>query len=406
MNILILSTYQRTGGAAIAAHRLMDALNKQQGVTATMLSMRKGLSFYWERLVIFVRSGFSRRNLFAIDIANAGTDITRTEAFREADVIHLHWVNQGFLSLDTIGKILRSGKRILWTMHDQWPLTAICHYSEECTLYQSRCEQCPLCPALARSVFRRKERIYQQGKITFIGCSEWIANLARHSTLSRGHEVIAMPNPIDTELFRPQDRDVARKQLLLPIGTPLILFACQKVTDKRKGIEFLIEAALHLNAMAYQGVPATQGGGEVMPTIVLVGKNTEEVAQLLPATISTISLGTIGDVRQMAALYAAVDAFVTPSLQDNLPNTIMEAMACGTPCVGFNVGGIPEMIDHKQNGYVAHYCDAYDLAQGISYVLSPDNAPTLAQAARAKVMQHYSEAVVAKRLIEIANKKS
>lgn len=385
MKILILSTYERTGGAAIAAHRLMDALNKQQGIEATMLTMHKGLSFYWERFVIFLRSGFSRRNLFAIDIANAGTDITRTKAFKDADVIHLHWINQGFLSLDTIGKILRSGKRILWTMHDQWPLTAICHYSEECLLYQSRCEQCPLCPALARSVFSKKERIYRQGKITFIGCSEWIANLARHSTLSKGHEVLSIPNPIDTELFHPQDRDVARDQLMLPIGTPLILFACQKVTDKRKGIEFLIDAALHLEGI----------------TIVLVGKNTEEVAELLPASVSTISMGTIHDVRQMATLYAAVDAFVTPSLQDNLPNTIMEAMACGTPCVGFNVGGIPEMIDHKVNGYVAQYCDAYDLAQGIHYVLNPDNAPTLAQSARTKVMQHYSEEVIAKKVIKI-----
>lgn len=403
MNILILSTYEHTGGAAIAARRLMDALNKQDGVNATMLTMKKGLSFYWERLTIFVRSGFRRRNLFAIDIANAGTDITKTQAFRQADVIHLHWVNQGFLSLRVISKILRSGKRILWTMHDQWPLTAICHYSEECMLYQSRCEQCPLCPTLARSVFRQKERIYRQGRITFIGCSEWIADLARHSTLAKGHEVISMPNPIDTTLFHPQDRDVAREQLSLPAGTPLVLFACQKVTDKRKGIEYLIEAALHLNAIAYQKGHTIRNNQKGAFTIVLVGKNTDEVAQLLPASISTISLGTIRDVKQMAALYAAVDVFVTPSLQDNLPNTIMEAMACGTPCVGFHVGGIPEMIDHKVNGYVAKYCDTHDLAQGIHYVLTPDLAPAIATAARRKVEENYSEDIVAQRMLKVIN---
>ena len=100
-------------------------------------------------------------------------------------------------------------------------------------------------------------------------------------------------------------------------------------------------------------------------------------------------------------IYNAADVFLLPSLSENLPNTIMEAMACGTPCVGFEVGGIPEMIDHKQNGYVARYKDAADLAEGIRYVL--DNREELGRNAREKVMREYREEIVAKKYIEIYN---
>ena len=142
MRVLIVNTSERTGGAAVAANRLMMALNNN-GVKAKMLVRDKetdsltviGLPkspmlhwhFLWERLVVFVRSRFSRKHLFEIDLANIGSDITRLPEFQEADVIHLHWINQGMLSLGSIQGILRSGKPVVWTMHDIWPATAICH---------------------------------------------------------------------------------------------------------------------------------------------------------------------------------------------------------------------------------------------------------------------------------------
>lgn len=138
MNVLLVNTSERTGGAAIAASRLMHALNRH-GVNARMIVRQKrGFPFYWERMVIWLHNRLSRRMLWYVDIANAGTDITLLPAFREADVIHLHWVNQGFLSLEVIDRILHSGKRIVWTMHDQWPYTAICHHSRDCRRFQTR----------------------------------------------------------------------------------------------------------------------------------------------------------------------------------------------------------------------------------------------------------------------------
>ena len=147
MRVLIINTAERIGGAAIAANRLMEAL-KNNGIKAKMLvrnkqtdqvtvvalkkSWRRIWQFTWERIVIWAANGFKRHNLFAMDIANTGTDITSLPEFRQADVIHLHWINQGMLSLKDIQRILASGKPVVWTMHDMWPFTGICHYSGEC----------------------------------------------------------------------------------------------------------------------------------------------------------------------------------------------------------------------------------------------------------------------------------
>ena len=114
-------------------------------------------------------------------------------------------------------------------------------------------------------------------------------------------------------------------------------------------------------------------------------------------------MGYVSDEKTIVAVYNAADVFVTPSLEDNLPNTIMEAMACGVPSVGFNVGGIPEEIDHKKNGYVAAYRDAEDLARGIRWVLCEADATELSAQCQAKVARNYSQSAVAMRYTEVYN---
>ena len=385
MKVLILSTYATTGGAAIAANRLMHALNSN-GVEATMLC-RKHITWgparlrkqswasIWERVVIWAGNGFSTKNLWAMDIANCGEDVTRTEAFKEADVIHLHWVNQGFLSLDTIRKIVQSGKRVVWTMHDEWPLDSVWHYTEGTM---------PASP-LADKVLAEKQKIYSEGRITFVTCSRWLCDIARKKPLGMTQEVVSVPNPIDMTVFHPMDKAVTRTELGLPKDERLILYACQKVTDIRKGVAYLIDAMAEVDGVG----------------VVLVGGNTDDVKALMPQNVKVYSLGAIRDVDKMAKIYAAVDAFVTPSLQDNLPNTIMESMSSGTPCVGFNVGGIPEMIDDKVNGYVSEYKNAHDLAAGIRYVLDPSRRETLSRACLEKVRTCYGETAVAEKYIEV-----
>ena len=410
MRVLIVNTAERTGGAAIAANRLLHALN-HNGVEARMLvrdrktdtpevvnipqSWRLKSKFLWERGVIWLNNGMSKKNLFQVDIANAGTDITAIPDFQWADVIHLHWVNQGFLSLKNLERILASGKPVVVTMHDQWYFTGICHYSGGCEKYQSQCEQCPMVKGrgadLARRVFDRKRAMYEGRNITFVGCSRWMAELARQSALTQGHTVTNIPNAIDTTVFAPMDQQEARQHHGLPLDKKLLLFGAQRITDPRKGFDYLVEACEHIS----RHHPSLPGQLEV----VVLGGDAQSVKETFPLPVHTVNY--LSNEAEIAQLYNAVDLFVTPSLQDNLPNTIVEAMACGTPCVGFNVGGIPEMIDHKQNGYVADYCDSIDFAQGIVWCLNDTRHAALREAARATALATYAETAVAYRHLNV-----
>ncbi|MBQ9665453.1 MAG: glycosyltransferase family 4 protein [Bacteroidaceae bacterium] len=410
MRVLIVNTSERIGGAAIAANRLMEAL-KKNGVKAKMLVRDKQtdhltvlsvghnwtqpLKFLWERLCIFVANQFSRKNLFQVDLANTGTDITRLTEFQRADVIHLHWVNQGFLSLSDIQKIILSGKKVVITMHDQWYFTGICHYSATCEKYKNQCHHCELMNGnlfgdLAKRVFLQKQRIYRNARLTFVGCSQWMADLARTSQLTQGQKVVSIPNAINTELFRPVNKQQARQAFNLPLDKHLLLFGCQRITDERKGFKFLVEAL----EIIKQDHPQLAQQME----LVVVGGEAESVRSQVPFDI--IPIRYVSDPEKMVQLYNAVDIYVTPSLQDNLPNTIMESLACGIPCVGFNVGGIPEMIDHQSNGYVATYQDAKDFANGIIWTLTTDY-DALSSHARQKVLTAYSESAVAKKYSEV-----
>lgn len=410
MKVLLVNTSERTGGAAIACNRLMEALN-HNGVKAKMLvrdkqttstyaaSIPKGIKqkfdFVWERGVIFLHNRLNKKGIFQVDIANTGTDITRMKEFQEADIIHLHWTNQGFLSLEGLDKILHSGKKIVITMHDQWYFTGICHYSSECKRYQSLCTDCPqlkgIFKDISQSIFKKKQAMYSSSHITFVGCSQWIADMARLSILTKGQTVTSIPNAIDTNTFSPKDWKLSRRAFGLPEDKKLILFGAQRITDERKGFKYLVEACKIIKEQ-HPGAASEIG-------IVVVGGKSEAISNALPLPVFTVPY--ISEESEMVKLYNAVDIYVTPSLQDNLPNTIVEAMACGIPCVGFRVGGIPEMIDHEANGYVAEYRDANDFAQGILWTLAIENYTELSNAARAKALNTYSESAVAKKYIEV-----
>lgn len=385
MKVLIISTTERTGGGAIAAKRLLTALNKN-GIKAKMLVRDKqtddvNVASYgniipkvMERLRLMCRLLKPFRQTWQYDLASDGIDILSTPEYKEADVIHLHWVNQGMLSLKQLRQMLLSGKRIVWTMHDEWPFRGIRHYTEEGNAIEEK-----NISALEERLFKSKQEIYQLGNIRFVGCSQWITDLAQEAMPNAN--VRHINNCIPHSIFHPQDRQDARKAFSLPQDQKLILFTCQKVTDKRKGMAYLLEALKYLN--------------EPKPHLVVVGGNTEDLLNSnLGIDKSNLHfIPYVNGEKEMARLYSAVDCFVTPSLQDNLPNTIAEAMSCCTPCVGFNAGGIPEMISHMKNGYVAQYCDSKDLAHGIECALSH---PEWKEAAMHSAAHDYSEDRVAK----------
>ena len=416
MRVLIINTSERMGGAAIAANRLMDAL-RNNGIQAKMLvrdkqtnqitviglnkSLWKIWQFIWERIIIWKSNHFKKHNLFAVDIANTGTDITVLPEFKQADIIHLHWINQGMLSLKDLKKIFSSGKPVVWTMHDMWPCTGICHHARECHNYHQECHHCPYLYGkgrkkdLANRIFLKKKELYTLAPITFITCSQWLKEQAQQSALLIGHKIYNIPNPINTNLFKPRkNKQEARTLAGLPTDKKLILFGAAKITDKRKGIDYFIESC---KVLAEKYPELTQKLG-----VVVYGKESEQLKSMVPFPV--YPLNYISSEKDLVNIYNAVDLYVTPSLEENLPNTIMEAMACGVPCVGFNVGGIPEMIDHLHNGYVADYKSTEDLANGIYWTLSESEYQSLSEEACRKVASSYSESAIAKKYIEIYNK--
>jgi len=415
MRVLIINTSERIGGAAIAAGRLMESL-KNNGIKAKMLvrdkqtdqisvvpldrSWMNVVRFVWERIVIWKANSFKKNNLFAVSIANTGTNITSLPEFKQADVIHLHWINQGMLSLNDIKHIVESGKPIVWTMHDMWPCTGICHHARECTNYQEGCHNCPFLykggskKDLSYRIFKKKLALYKNANITFVACSQWLRSQAEKSLLLIGHRTTNIPNPININLFKPHDTKEARYKCNLPQDKKLLLFGSVKITDKRKGIDYFVESC-RLLAEKYPEMKEKLG-------IVVFGKQSSQLKELIPFPV--YALDFVSDEKVMVDIYNSVDLFVTPSLEENLPNTIMEAMACGTPCVGFNIGGIPEMIDHLHNGYVAEYKSSQDFANGIHWALNESEYPTLSEEAARKVATYYSEGIIAKKYIDIYNK--
>lgn len=410
MNILLINTSDKLGGAAVACSRLRNALRKE-GVDVNMLVAHKETDdstvytvsskwinkfyFLWERLCVFLQNGFRRDTLFQIDIANVGADITTLDVFKQADVVHLHWWNQGTLSLNSLLKIIRSKKPIVWTMHDMWPFTGICHYTDSCTAYHQMCHDCPLLfnrsgvYDLSYSIFKKKQGIYREGNIGFVGCSNWLANQARKSALVDKKMVFSIPNPIDINCFCPSEKNAIRRQLNLSLDKKYILFGAVNGKDPRKGLDYMLEVS---TLLAKQDT--------VDYHFLLIGKWSEEIKEqlALPATVLPFTT----DQKQMSIYYQAADVFVIPSLQENLPNMIMEAMACATPCVGFEVGGIPEMIQHQSTGYVARLKDANDLAAGIVYCLSDEERlVALSTASRQWVEKNYAESKVANRYLSL-----
>ncbi len=414
MRVLIVNTSERTGGAAVAANRLMEALNNN-GVKAKMLvrdkqtdaltvvplpqSWKLQWHFLWERFRIWLHLRLRREHLFDIDIANTGTDITGLREFKEADVIHLHWVNQGMLSLKDIRKILESGKRVVWTMHDIWAATAICHLTLDCRKFETGCRQCRLLPGssvndLSAKVWRKKQQMLEGRQMTFVACSQWLAREAQKSALLQGQAITSIPNPIDTRLYHPLDQQAARQELGLPKDKRLILFVSQRATNPYKGMQYLTEAC---NLLVRQYPEMREN-----TAVVVLGGHAEEVTAPLP--FKSYPLGYVNDEQRIVKVYNAADVFVLPSLSENLPNTIMEAMACGVPSIGFNIGGIPEEIDHLENGYVAAYRDAADLARGIRWALDEAPKENIQKACLRKVAHNYCQQNVAKRHIEIYEK--
>ncbi|MGI0492177.1 glycosyltransferase family 4 protein [Alkalinema pantanalense CENA528] len=389
MKPLLLSTYDITGGAARAAYRLHQGL-QEIGLESQMLVQNKASDdrsviaprSKLQKTIAFLRPGidglplnfYRQRQIDRYSPAWLPEPLTQQIAALQPDIVNLHWMGSGFLRLETLRKLRQP---IVWTMHDMWAFTGGCHYSDGCDRYEQTCGACPKLNSqkprdLSRWIWRRKQRAWQRLNLTIVTPSCWLAQCAAQSSLLKPYRVEIIPYGLDLQRYRPYDRDddraMVRKILNLPLDVPLILFGAADATrDRRKGFHVLQAA---LQSLSQQSWPQR-------PELVIFGASQPEVPPDLG--FPTHYLGTLGDEISLSLAYAAADVFVAPSLEDNLPNTVLEALACGTPCVAFKIGGMPDMIIPGETGYLAQPYRVQDLAQGIRWVLMTDR-PLRAQA--------------------------
>jgi glycosyltransferase involved in cell wall biosynthesis len=414
MKVALVNTSDTIGGAAVACNRLLHALNSQH-VQVNLLVQKKQsnsllvnsttnsyfkskLNFYrfaYERLLFSLKEK-SKEVRFAFSLANTGEDISNNTLIKQSDIIHLHWINFGFLSLNSLRKLFALNKPVVWTLHDMWSFTGGCHYCGDCNAYKTECKNCPFLKHpykndISNIIWNKKLKLYNNKNITIVTCSKWLAEVARNSSLLKNFRIESIPNPIDISIYQPFGKEALRNSMNLVNNKKYILFGSMNIEDKRKGFYYLSQAL----EILHQRHPELH---EIIELIVF-GKSNQSVFSKLP--YKTNDLGMLKDENKIVQAYNAADLFILPSLEDNLPNTIMESLSCGTPVVAFNTGGIPEMIDHKSNGYLTDYKNAEDLANGIYWTLfQSENADINA---RKKVLESYTYEIVAEKYKQLYN---
>jgi glycosyltransferase involved in cell wall biosynthesis len=397
MKAMLLSIADSGGGAARAAYRLHQALSKTDinsyllvqnkdtdnpTVVTLQNKLEKGFALLRPTINATPLKTFTSNDSRTYSLQWLPEKITSKVGQIKPQLINLHWICDGFLQIETISKFQTP---VVWTLHDMWPFTGGCHYSDRCDRYTDRCGNCPQLSSLREFdfsswVWHRKNKAFKSANLTLIAPSQWLADCARSSSLFQGSRVDVIPNGLDLQLYKPIDSSLARQILNLPQDKDLILFVAMHATsDRRKGFHLLQPALQHLKQL--QGTEDTQ--------LVVIGAS----APTLPLDLGfeTHYLGTLKDDYSITLAYAAADVFVAPSIQDNLPNTVLEAIACGTPCVTFNIGGMPDLITHQYNGYLVRPFEIADLAQGIHWVLSDrERWRKLSESSRARAEQEFT----------------
>ncbi len=375
MKVLFVNTSDLKGGAARAIMRIMKGV-QAAGIDTRMLVMEKksddpavlepgswlqrtGNAFrpYLDFIYPFLQS--RQRVLFspALIPDSIVEQINRIDP----DIVHLNWINGGFIRIESLAKI---NKPVIWTFHDMWAFTGGCHYSGKCMRYLDGCGICPVLHSgreddLSRKVFLRKEAVYPQiEKLTITTMSKWLAGCVKESSLFNEKDVEIIPNGLDTTLFHPVNKAEARRRLNLPEDRKLVLFGAMRGVKSRViGFGDLAEALTMIND----------------PTVDLVIVGSSSPGKKAPSGINTHCFGHVTDDELLVNLYSAADLTAVPSLQEAFGQMATESMACGTPVIAYDGTGLTDIIEHRKSGYLASLSDVTDLARGISWILEDEN---------------------------------
>lgn len=406
LRVTLVNKSDFTGGAAMVSYRLLGAL-RDAGVDARMLVAEKlhdspfvmraaspsriRRPFLLERLRIFQALGYKRENLFKIDIANTGLPLWRHSWIRDADVVCLNWVNQGLLSIRGVEKIAAMGKAVVWTMHDMWCMTGVCHHAGTCQRFTAECGNCPLLAGRAKphdisyEVHAEKAAMNARANIHYVAVSRWLEQKARESSLLRDASMSVIPNAFPLDPSQPAPRHA-------PDGNITIIMGAARLDDPIKGLPILLKTTelLHKTGLPFR--------------LVTYG-NVKDPHALDGVAIPHRHLGMITSAERLREVYRDGDIVVSSSHFETLPGTLVEGQAYGCVPVSFDRGGQSDIIDHLETGYIARFNDdseiaAHNLAEGIVWAAHHLSSEIVGNMRR-NVIERFSATSVAERYIAL-----
>jgi glycosyltransferase involved in cell wall biosynthesis len=413
LRIVHLSTYDVTGGAALAAYRqhkglcqlghdssMLVAYRGSDDPTVIALAPRRDLTsrLRWRLREKQINLSFSRYvstrpagyERFSDDRSIFGDILLRQ--LPSCDIINLHWI-AGFVDYQSFFSAVPRSVPIFWTLHDMNALTGGCHFDDGCNRYETGCGACPQIGSsdshdLSHQIWQRKQSVFSRlepERLHIIANNRWMVNMLSRSPLLRKFPVTVVPSGVNTDVFAPRDTRLARDVLGIPQDARVILFVSDSINNRRKGFALLdkaLKGLLDINNLF----------------LISLGRGTPQIDTDIPH----LNLGHVDNDRLLSLIYSAADLYAIPSQQDNQPNTVLEAMACGTPVVGFDVGGIPEMVRPGITGLLAPVQDVASLCRAIADLLQcSDTRVAMGAACRRIVMKEYRRETQVRRYIEL-----
>ncbi len=417
MKVVTLSTKDSFGGAARVAFRLHEEINKMGIEDILLVNSRRTTSptvhlaenyhdplnpltrFFnkyklklqeKKRRIIWGRyPDMQNKILSDIAISLLKNSLDKLDF----DLVHMHWVGESYVDFTEFRTV---HKPIIWTIHDCFSFTGLCSYFEDCDKFKSHCNACPQLGStqekdLSYKVFEMKKKRYSSLDFHIVSPSKWLAKSVKESVLLNKYPVTVIPNGIDTSVLAPMDKEEAKKSLSLDPNKKTILFGgISAMADPREGGDLLRDSLRLLSGMYSE---------DEIELLIFGAEKKDESKFDFPVKF----LGYISEESDLNLAYNAADVTIVPSTHENLPNTILESLSCGTPVVAFNIGGNPDMIDHQQNGYLVKPYDISDLTIGIVYTISHNEDKNLSHNARKKVLENFKIEDIANRYVELYN---
>ncbi len=399
MNVLLISHSNEIGGVSVAVDRLYRGLDRVGIGVNCLLGNTSSTSDRIQRVSLpsryerYLEAITRRIGLNYVHLASS-FQLRQHPYVREAEIVHFHNIHSGYLNYLAIPHILRRKAGVL-TLHDFWAFTGHCAYPKECDRWQMGCGRCPYLdsyPAVQRDAtaweWKLKQWVYRNTNLEIVSPSRWLLDRARQSLLGR-FPLHHIPHGIDTEVFQPLDRQACRTALRIPSHAKVILFAAAFLWDGRKGFDFLRAALDRLPADLRRNL-----------FLLLMGRDRDRID--VPVDIPSLHLGYVTEDCLKAIAYSAADVFAFPTREDIFGLVALEAIACGTPVVSFDVCAVPEIVRPNVTGFLAPANDVDEFARGLETILSDDRyAKRLGQTCRKVAVEEYGIDLHVRRHIEL-----